>query len=120
MRILDRHVLTETALAGGMAGLSSLTGPLLIAYLLALRLPREVFVGSISIIYLLGAVPMYGAMLAWGRFGWAEVAWSCLALLPMHLGLALGTRVRQRIDERLFRRLLLGLLIGIGLMLMLR
>jgi len=108
------------ALAGGMAGLSSLTGPLLIAYLLALRLPREVFVGSISIIYLLGAVPMYGAMLAWGRFGWAEVAWSCLALLPMHLGLALGTRVRQRIDERLFRRLLLGLLISIGLMLMLR
>ena len=59
------------AIAGALAGLSSLTGPLLITYLMALRLRRDEFVGSISIIYFLGAVPMYAAMLWWGRFGWA-------------------------------------------------
>ena len=54
------------AVAGTMAGVSSLTGPILITYLMALRLKRDEFVGSISIIYLLGAVPMYAGMLAWG------------------------------------------------------
>lgn len=108
------------ALAGAMAGVSSLTGPLIITYLLALRLPRDVFVGSISVIYLLGALPMYGAMLWWGRFGWTEVAWSTLALLPVYLGLQLGTRLRQRLDEKLFRRLLMALLLGLGLMLIAR
>ena len=108
------------AVAGAMAGVSSLTGPLLITYLLALRLPREVFVGSISIIYLLGALPMYGAMLVWGRFGWESVAWSVLALVPVYAGLKLGTRWREHLDEVQFRRALLALLLALGVMLLVR
>lgn len=98
------------AVAGAMAGVSSLTGPILITYLMALRLQRDEFVGSISIIYLLGAVPMYAGMLAWGRFGWAEVGWSCLALVPMVLGLRMGAAIRHRLSEALFRRMLLAFL----------
>ena len=98
------------AVAGTMAGVSSLTGPILITYLMALRLRRDEFVGSISIIYLLGAVPMYAGMLAWGRFGWAEVGWSCLALAPMVLGLRMGAAIRHRLSEALFRRMLLAFL----------
>lgn len=108
------------ALAGAMAGVSSLTGPLLITYLLALKLQRDIFVGSISVIYLLGALPMYGAMLWWGRFSWTEVAWSSLALIPVYVGLQLGMRLRQRINEKQFRRIMMALLAGIGLMLVLR
>lgn len=99
------------ALAGGLGGLSSLTGPMLITYLMGLRLQREEFVGSISIIYFFGAVPMYAAMLWWDRFGWAEVGWSCLAMGPVYLGMALGTRLRGRMSEQLFRRALLGFLV---------
>lgn len=98
------------AVAGTMAGVSSLTGPILITYLMALRLRRDEFVGSISIIYLLGAVQMYAGMLAWGRFGWAEVGWSCLALAPMVLGLRMGAAIRHRLSEALFRRMLLAFL----------
>jgi uncharacterized membrane protein YfcA len=105
------------AVAGAMGGLSSLTGPLLITYLMALRLGREEFVGSISIIYLFGAVPMYAAMLWWDRFGWAEVGWSCLGLLPVYVGMKLGGRLRGRMSEELFRRALLGFLTLLSVML---
>lgn len=108
------------AVAGAMAGVSSLTGPLLITYLLALRLPRDVFVGSISIIYLLGALPMYAAMLVWGRFGLETVAWSGIALLPVYMGLKLGARLREHLNEVQFRRALMALLLGLGVMLMVR
>lgn len=102
------------AIAGLMAGISSLTGPILITYLMALRLPRDEFVGSISIIYLFGALPLYGAMLAWGRFGWTEVAWSCLALAPMVLGMRLGAALRHRLSEIVFRRVLLAFLLALS------
>ena len=55
------------AMSGALGGVSSLSGPMIITYLMALRLPREEFVGSISMIYLLGSAPMYLAMLWWGR-----------------------------------------------------
>lgn len=108
------------AIAGLMAGVSSLTGPIIITYLMALRLKRDEFVGSISIIYLLGAVPMYVAMLAWGRFGWTEVGWSCLALVPMYLGMRMGAALRHRLSESVFRRLLLAFLVALSLVLLVK
>lgn len=108
------------ALAGAMAGMSSLTGPLLITYMMALRLPRDVFVGSISVVYLLGALPMYAGMIWWGRFGWSEVGWSTLALLPVYAGLLIGTSVRKRLNEKQFRLLLLVLLLFLGTLLLVR
>lgn len=108
------------AIAGAMGGASSLTGPILIMYLMALRLPRDAFVGSISIIYLLGAIPMYVAMLAWDRIAWLDVAWSCAGLAPMYLGLRWGAAIRHRMSERWFRRVLLSFLVGVSLLLVVR
>ena len=53
--------------AGFVGGVSSMTGPFLITYLIALKLKREEFVGSISVISLVGSIPMYAAMLWVGR-----------------------------------------------------
>ncbi|MFY9184726.1 MAG: sulfite exporter TauE/SafE family protein [Limnohabitans sp.] len=105
------------AIAGAVGGASSLTGPILITYLMSLRLPRDEFVGSISIIYLLGSIPMYAAMLAWGRFGWDAVAWSCLAIAPMYLGLRLGAMLRSRLDEQGFRNALFAFLTLLAILL---
>jgi uncharacterized protein len=105
------------ALSGVMGGLSSITGPIIISYLVSLRLPREVFVGSISVIYLAGALPLYGSMAVQGRFAGRELLLSLLALLPMALGLAAGKRLRGHLNEALFRRLLLGFLTGLALLL---
>lgn len=105
------------ALSGMLGGVSSLTGPVIITYLMALKLPRNQFVGSISIIYLTGSLPLYGAMAWYGRFGIADLVLSVVALAPMSLGLILGKSVRQRLNESLFRKILLGFLTMLALLL---
>ncbi|WP_157991518.1 sulfite exporter TauE/SafE family protein [Caldimonas tepidiphila] len=107
-------------LSGVMGGVSSLTGPIVISYLSALRLPRESFVRHISVIYLAGALALYGAMAAQGRVGWHELSMSTLALLPMGVGLAIGQRLRHRLSEALFRRAILLFLSGVALTLLFR
>jgi uncharacterized membrane protein YfcA len=102
-------------LSGLMGGVSSLTGPIIISYLVSLRLPREVFVGTISVIYLAGAIPLYGSMAAYGRIGWHDLALSALALLPMALGLRWGKWLRGKLSEVVFRRVLLGFLVLVAL-----
>jgi uncharacterized membrane protein YfcA len=108
------------ALSGAMGGVSSLMGPLLITYLVALRLTREQFIGSISVIYLAGAIPMYASLAALDVMGLPEATLSALALAPMFGGMALGKRLRSRVSEVLFRRLLLGFLTVVALLLLLR
>lgn len=98
-------------LSGMLGGVSSLTGPIIITYLMALRLGREEFVRNVSVIYLLGAVPLYGAMLAVGHIGGRELVLSAMGLLPMWGGLMLGKALRQRIPEVGFRRFMLAFLV---------
>jgi uncharacterized membrane protein YfcA len=105
-------------LSGMLGGVSSLTGPVIITYLMALKLPREDFIGSISIIYLSAALPLYLAMMWFGRIGWTELGGSALALVPMAVGLLLGKRLRRHLDEALFRRVLLAFLCVLAVILL--
>lgn len=98
------------AVSGLLGGVSSLTGPIVITYLMALNLSREDFIGSISIIYLCAALPLYVAMFWYGRLGTGELGGSLLALLPMAVGLGLGRALRAHLNEQMFRRALLGFL----------
>jgi uncharacterized membrane protein YfcA len=107
-------------IAGSIGGASSLTGPVLITYLMALKLTRDEFVGSISIIYLLGSVPMYMAMFAWGRFEFDVVLLSCLALGPVYIGLRLGGVFRSRMSETGFRKSLFVFLTLLSIVLLLK
>jgi uncharacterized membrane protein YfcA len=107
-------------LSGMLGGVSALMGPLLITYLVALRMPREQFIGSISIIYLAGGIPLYVSMFALDVMGMPEVMLSGLALVPMLGGMVIGKRLRSRLSEDVFRRLLLGFLVVVAVMLLLK
>lgn len=107
-------------LSGLLGGVSSLTGPVIITYLMALRLRRDEFVGSISIIYLSAALPLYGAMLLFGRLGPTELTGSLLALVPMAAGLLAGKALRQHLDDNRFRRVLLVFLVVLAILLLLK
>ncbi|AVO34626.1 sulfite exporter TauE/SafE family protein [Ottowia oryzae] len=104
--------------SGLLGGVSSLTGPILITYFMALRLSRDAFVSSISLVYLAGSLPLYGAMVGFGKIAPLELGLSVLALLPVYLGMRLGRQVRQRLNEQVFRRVVLGLLVVIALILL--
>jgi uncharacterized membrane protein YfcA len=107
-------------LSGALGGVSSLMGPLVISYLVALGLDRERFIGSISIIYLAGALPLFLSMAALGVFGIPEAILSTLALGPVFAGMALGKRMRRHVSEPAFRRLLLGFLTVVAALLLFR
>lgn len=102
------------AVAGVFGGISSLTSPILVSYLMALKLKRDDFIRGISVIYLFGSVSMYASMLWFGRFGWIEIAISCLGIVPMMMGFFVGKRIRYRLSDRLFRTLLLLFLTGLA------
>ncbi len=114
LSIAPRHEKSTSAVVGGLAGLmagvSSMAGPLVITYLLALRLPREVFIGSISVIYLFAMVPLYVSLAYYGRLGLSEAVVSLVGLIPMFLGMRFGKALRQRLSESVFRRILLWFL----------
>jgi uncharacterized membrane protein YfcA len=108
------------ALSGALGGVSSAMGPLLITYLVALRLTREQFVGSVSVLNLFGALPLYVSLIAVGILGWPQALMSLLALAPVSLGMMAGKRLRHRVSEQRFRTLLLFFLTGVALILLIR
>jgi uncharacterized membrane protein YfcA len=105
-------------MAGILGGVSSLTGPVTLTYLMALRLDRETFVSSISTIYFIAALPLYGALMWYERMTGVDLVLSIIGLVPMAVGLSLGKRVRYRLNEQLFRKLLLGFLAILALILL--
>lgn len=104
-------------LSGMLGAVSSLTGPIIITYLMALRLDRAQFIGGISIIYLFGSLPLYAAMFFYDRMGWGQVGLSLAALLPMAAGLYMGQFLGQRISEPAFRRFLFAFLLTMSVLL---
>lgn len=106
--------------SGLLGGVSSLTGPIIITYLLSLKLDRETFVASISVIYLSAALPLYGSMWWFGRIAATDFVLSVAALVPMAAGLFLGKMLRRRLADALFRKLLLVFLTLLAVLLLLK
>jgi len=107
-------------LSGMLGGVSSLMGPILISYMLSLKLQRDEFVGAVSVIYLNAAWPLYLAMYSFGRMEVVDLGYSVLALLPMAIGLRTGQKLRHRLSEDAFRKVLLGFLTFIAVLLVVR
>ncbi|MDF1609054.1 sulfite exporter TauE/SafE family protein [Hoeflea sp. YIM 152468] len=91
------------AMAGICAGMSSLAGPILIPYLMSLRLPKDQFVATISLCYLSITIPTTVFMLYWGIVDGALFIQSGIGVVPALAGMWFGNWVRDRIDERMFR-----------------
>ena len=104
--------------SGVLGGASSLMGPIVISYLMSLKLKRDEFVGCISVIYLNAGWPLYLAMWHFDRMSLDDVGYSFLAIIPMFLGLLTGRKIRHRLSEETFRRALLGFLTVVALMLL--
>ena len=107
-------------LSGLLGGVSSLTGPVIITYLMALKLSREEFIGCISIIYLSSGLPLYAAMLYYGRMDFVDLSYSTMALVPMALGLYLGKMIRNKMSENRFRLILYTYLVLMSIVLFAR
>ena len=108
------------AVAGVIGGFSTVFGPPISMYLLALDLKKEEFIQAIGLLFFTGSVPMMIFYWLHGVLRPDNVGWSALACLPVFLGLAAGQWVRGRVDQETFRKVLLVMLFVVGLNLLRR
>lgn len=116
----ERWLGTVAGLIGGvMGGLSTIYGPPLIMFLVALHLHKDEFVGTIATFYLIGIIPLIAALGAFDIMGQSELILSTLATIPLLVGMAVGQLLRARIAQERFRHALLAMLslLGCGLVL---
>jgi len=101
--------------SGVFNGFSSLVGPILIIYLLNLRLAKDALVGGLALVYLFNPLPIYISFAVEGVYTETIILASALALLPVLGGVALGMQLRGRLSELRFRQALTALLLVAGL-----
>lgn len=94
------------AVAGLLGGASSLFGPILMIYLLALRLDKTMYIATVSLVYFTGAASFGLALAAVGGFGLHQALFSGLALLPVFAGMLIGQKIGDRLDRRNFEHVL--------------
>lgn len=102
-------------IGGVLGGLTSIWGPPMIIYLFLLRLPKDVFVQTITTLYLLGAVPLVFFYYINGILDGQRMWLSIVMCVPALAGIILGNKVRNHIDDALFKKVLLVVLFVIGL-----
>ncbi len=96
----------------GMAG--NLIVPSIL-YLHALRLPRDVFVQALGILFITITSTLGLSLVGRGLMTGDLLGMSAAAVVPTALGLAIGARFRHHISEERFRRIFLIALLVVGL-----
>jgi len=103
------------ALAGVGGGITNFFAPLLVAYMMALRVQKDLFVFSMSLFFIVGAVPLFGSLAICRILDLDVLAVSAMAAVMAIVGLQLGATLRRIIPQATFEKVLLFALFLIGL-----
>ena len=106
--------------SGILGGLSTFYGPPMLAYIVAVDLPKEKFVRTVSTMYFIGSFPLYGSLIYYGFATKEDLLFSILLIFPAFLGQQIGTRIRDKINQKQFRTSILITLIILGISLFLK
>lgn len=114
-----RLALPIGTLAGVLQGASGISAPVSITFLNAIRLPRPVFIATISLFF--AAFGIFQLLALWGS-GVADTQGlliSLFALVPIAAGMPIGAAIAKRVSAAVFDKALLVLLTVIALRLVL-
>ncbi len=103
------------AVGGLLGGITTVWGPVLMMYLVTLRLTKDEWVRTVSLIWFSGALPLTAFYWANGVLNPSNVNLSIYACLPGMAGLFIGEIIRKFINEDMFRKAMLIYLFLIGL-----
>lgn len=101
-------------LAGICQGATGIAGPILVTFMYAMRLPREVLVFGLSTVFLSYGVIQAGFYLSLGMVSEARLWQSAAATIPVILGMPVGLWIGRRIKAAVFRHLVRALLLAAG------
>jgi len=104
-------------LNGAVNGLTGSQVMPLLPYLLALRLDPDRFVQAINCVFTFSSFAMAAGLAEAGLLTERAAVISALGLLPVWLGVSLGTAARRRLPAETFRKTVLLLLMLLGAML---
>jgi uncharacterized protein len=100
--------------AGLLQGSTGVSGPLISTYLHAFRLDKETYVLSVTTVFMVYAVIQTIALAILGLYSTSRLGESVVALVPIMLMLALGSRFTQKLSRRAFDLIIVALLVASG------
>ena len=122
--INKNHENTITSLigfgSGILGGLSTFYGPPMLAYLVAVDLPKEKFVRTVSTMYFIGSFPLYGSLIYYGFATKEDLIFSLILIIPAFIAQQLGTKIRDKFNQKQFRLCILITLIILGFSLLVK
>ena len=122
--INKNHENTITSLigfgSGILGGLSTFYGPPMLAYLVAVDLPKEKFVRTVSTMYFIGSFPLYGSLIYYGFATKEDLIFSLILIIPAFIAQQLGTKIRDKFNQKQFKICILITLIILGLSLLVK
>ena len=98
-----------------LGGVSGVSAPILVTYLLSLRLDKRQFVYTISMIFILFNGGQALNYWAFGLYTPETALYGLSYLVPIMLGTVVGTRLQDKVSQSLFNRLVLIALFLVGL-----
>lgn len=93
--------------AGVIGGMSTLFGPVLALFMVGLKLPPNVFVKAVSILYTTAGAFLMISGAAHGTAGGKDMLISAAGMVPVYGGMLIGQRLRNRLNAERFRFLVL-------------
>ncbi len=101
--------------SGIIGGMTSLFAILPIFFMVALGLEKEKFVSAVSVMLCSGSVLLAICLQRTDNLGSLELLYGVIGMIPIIIGIWLGTKLRDRVDQVKFRKFVLGLIFVIGL-----
>ena len=124
MIITKKHEKQLSLPVGFISGLANgITGSQIMPimpYLLSLKLDRDLFVQTINSAFTLNSLIMILGLANFGIITVPMVTLSAAGILPVALGVYLGSKIRKRVSEDIFRKMVLILFLFLGLNLIAR
>ncbi|NNF23321.1 MAG: sulfite exporter TauE/SafE family protein [Rhodobacteraceae bacterium] len=101
--------------SGLLQGAAGISAPVSVTFLNAMRLPREAFIGTISVFFLSMTMVQIPALWGLGLLTPDRVGLSLLACIPMFGAMPVGAWLARHIRRDVFDRIVMGLLVIIAL-----
>jgi uncharacterized protein len=101
--------------AGVMGGATGMFTPPIVIYITALRLPKAVFLSTVSLCLLAGQIPQLLGLVGFRLITGPRLSIAALSCLLSAGGFLAGMRLQRAISQRVFGELVLVLLLLVGL-----
>ncbi|HEV2262940.1 MAG TPA: sulfite exporter TauE/SafE family protein [Stellaceae bacterium] len=100
--------------SGLLGGISTFYGPPIMLYVFGMRLPKDEFIPTISLMYTVAGVGMLFGIYANRVATLPEIGVAFLMLIPTAIGMWIGRFVRVQLSESRFQRLIVAIYVVTG------